>query len=81
MHDDLLVTVKHCLCPTNGVAILTFQNHVDNAPLFFEKAETHGLKCFPLAKVSWGDVNRKVSDFDDDDEETYGPIHVWVLHK
>jgi len=61
--------------------IFSFQNHVDNAPIFIQRAESSkwGFQCRELAKVGWG--GRKwPDDFDVDDEEAYGPVNIWEMY-
>eukprot|EP00948_MAST-09A_sp_MAST-9A-sp1_P001908 g1908.t1 len=79
-HIDLLDTCAQCLGP-ESIAVVTFQNHVDNAPSFFEhaKAAPYHFAVQPLAKVGWG--GKAVDEFDSEDEEAYGPVNVWLLSK
>ena len=80
-HDNLLQTCAKCLLGGGaGTAYFTYQHHNEHAPSFFQKAEKeYGFIVAHVGKYAWG--GRSLEDFDEDDEETMGPIFLATLRR
>ena len=79
-HESLMASLDALLHPV-GKVYLTFQHHKGNAPRFFElaRSEKYGFQTVFSELIPWG--GRSLEEFDDEDAETYGPVHFRIMNR